>query len=166
MTTTTITPPFQPKQALFELTLLNAESSDAEFDDVVITALKKDIPAEVITRLAELWTLTKVVAGEVVAIGKIIVGKIIEFILANPKLIIGIAIGAAATALVSAVPLLGPFLASLVAIPFMIYGASVGASMQIGDYSMSPVTGAIELANKFFELLAAIFNGVAEYWTA
>lgn len=156
----------QPKQALLELTLLNAESSDASFDDVVIEGLKRDMPAELVTRLAELWTQTKIVAGEVIAVGKIIVRKIIAFMLANPKLAIGIAVGAALSALVAGIPFIGPLLAPMAATLSMLYGAGVGAAMQKGDYSLSPYSAAIELANKFFELLSAIFNGVSEYWTS
>jgi len=44
-----------------------------------------------------------------------------------------------------------------------LYGAGVGAAMEHGDYSGSPFTAAIELANKFFELMKKIFYGVSEY---
>lgn len=166
MTATANTQRLQPKQALFELTLINAESSDIEFDDVVIDSLKRDIPAELVTRLSELWTQTKVVAGEVIAVGRIIVRKIVDFLLDNPKLTIGIAVGAALTALVSSIPFIGPLLAPMAATVSMLYGAGVGASMQKGDYSMSPFSAAIELAHKFFELLTAIFDGVKDYWVS
>jgi hypothetical protein len=156
----------QPRQALLEITLMNAESSDANFDDVVIESLKRDIPAEIVTRLAELWSQTKVVAGEVIAVGKIIVRKIVDFLLANPKLTIGIAVGAALTVLVSGIPFIGPLIAPMTATLSTLYGAGVGAAMQKGDYSLSPYSAAIELAHKFFELFTAIFNGISEYWSS
>ncbi len=140
----------RPQQALVELTLLNAEMSDAEFDNVVVAGLKRGLPPELITRLSELWTQTKVVAGEVIAIGKIIVRKIIEFLLANPKLALGIAVGAVLTVLVSGIPFIGHLLAPMAATISMLYGAGIGAAMQAGDYSMSPYSAAIELAQKFF----------------
>lgn len=65
--------PIYPKDALLELTLLNAEQIDDNFDDLLIDSLKRNIPPEIVTRLLELWSQTKEVAGEVVAIGKIIV---------------------------------------------------------------------------------------------
>ncbi|MGZ4954426.1 MAG: hypothetical protein ACXV8Q_04870 [Methylobacter sp.] len=164
--TSTNTVALQPKNALIELTLLNAEYFDDEFDDVLIAGLKRNIPPEILTRLMELWTQTKEVAGEVIAIGKIIVRKIIEFLLDNPKLTIGIAIGVALGVLVASIPLIGAVLAPLAATLSMLYGAGVGALMQKGDSSASPYHAAIELAHKFFELLVAIFNGVAEYWNS
>lgn len=156
--------PIQPKKALFELTMLNAESADLNFDDVIIKAAKQNIPPEVLTRLSELWAMTKLVAGEVVAIGKIIVINIIKFLIDNPGLTIGIALGAAVTALIAGIPLIGPILAPLAAVITILYGAGVGAAMQNGDHSMSPITAAIALAKKFFELLMMIFNGIKEYW--
>lgn len=164
--TSTNTIPLQPKKALIELTLLNAEHFDDEFDDVLIVSLKRNIPPEILTRLVELWTQTKEIAGEVVAIGKIIVWKIIDFLIKNPRLTIGFAVGAALSVLVSSIPLIGPILAPLAATLSILYGAGVGAMMQKGDFSASPYTAAIEMASKFFELLIAIFNGVAEYWNS
>jgi len=153
------------EQGLFELTLINAESSKAEFDDVVIEGLKRGIPPELLTRLKEIWERTKVVAGEMIAIGKIIVMKIMEFLQANPKIAIGIAIGAAVSVLIGGIPLIGPILAPFALLISTLYGAGVGAAMQKGDYSGSPFTAAIELANKFFELIGVIFNAVAQYWS-
>jgi len=164
--TSTNTIPLQPKDALFELTLLNAEYIDDEFDDVLVASLKRNIPPEILTRLMELWTQTKEVAGEVIAIGKIIVRKIIDFLLDNPKLTMGIALGAALGVLVSSIPFIGSILAPLVATLSILYGAYVGAMMQKGEITDSPVAGAIEVASMFFELLVAIFNGVAEYWNS
>ena len=166
MTESSSMPPLQPKQALLELTLLNAESSNVEFDDAMIASLKRGIPPELLTRLSELWTQTKVVAGEVIAVGKIIVGKIIEFLLANPKITLGIAVGAVLSALVAGIPFIGPMLAPLATTISMLYGAGVGAAMQKGDYSGSPVSAAIELAHKFFDLLIRVFDGVSAYWVS
>ena len=152
------------EQATFELTLLNAELAKTRFDDVVVSGIKLGIPPELLTRLKELWEQTKVVAGEVIAIGKIIVRKVIDFLLANPKLTIGLAIGAAISVLISGIPFIGPILAPISLLLATLYGAGIGAAMQKGDYSGSPFTAAIELAHKFFELIAIIFNAVAQYW--
>ena len=153
-------------QAHFELTLMNAESVTADFDDVVVSGIRRGIPPELLTRLKALWEQTKVVAGEVVAFGRIIVQKIVDFLLANPKLAIGLAIGAAVSALIASIPFLGAVLAPISTWVATLYGAGVGATMQQGDFSGSPMSAAIELASKFFELLVSIFNGIAQYWTA
>ncbi|NOU15575.1 MAG: hypothetical protein HOO92_16705 [Methylococcaceae bacterium] len=158
--------PIHPKDALIELTLLNAEHSDESFDDLLIDSLKRNIPPEIATRLLELWSQTKVVAGEVVAVGKIIVRKIIDFLLNNPKMTIGIAIGAALSVLVAGIPFIGPLLAPLVAALSILYGAGVGSMIENGDFSGSIDTAIIEVAKKFFELLVNIINGVKEYWNS
>lgn len=156
--------PFQPKQALFELTMQNAEAADLSFDDIIVQGLKRNIPPEIMTRLSELWSATKVVAGEVVAIGKIIVRKILDFLLENSGLAIGIAIGAAVTAMVAGIPLIGGLLAPLVGVVSMLYGAGAGAAIQNGENPLDPIVVARTLARKFFDLLFSIFNGVKDYW--
>lgn len=157
--------PLSPEQGLFELTLMNGETKDYDFDSMVVDAINRGLPPEVITRLKELWEKTKVVAGEVVSVGKIIVQQILEFIKSNPKLSIGMAVGAAVAVLISGIPILGPLLAPIAAVVSMVYFAGVGASMDNGDYSGSFDTAVIELATKFFELLKSIFNAVMEYWS-
>lgn len=156
----------EPKKGLFELTLLNAENKDAEFDDLFLNGLKRDIPAEIITRLYEIWMQTKVIAGEIIAVGKIIVKKIIDFLMANPKMTVGIAVGAALATLIAGIPFIGPILAPLSTTISILYGAGIGAAMQNGDHSLSAYSAGIELAHKFFEFLLIIFNSVVEYWKA
>lgn len=155
----------RPTEGMFQLTLANAESAHLEFDDVVIETIKRGIPPELITRFVELWSLTKVLGGEVIAIGKIIVKTIIDFLAANPKLTIGLAVGAAISTLIAGIPFIGPVLAPFSTTLSVLYGAGVGASMQNDKYSMSPVSACIELAHKFFEALIDIFNAIASYWT-
>jgi hypothetical protein len=154
------------EDGMFELSLLNAEASETKFDDVVIDAIERGIPPELITRLRELWDTAKVIAGEVVAIGRIIVNHIFDFLKRNPKLSLGLALGAALSVLVGGIPLIGQLLQPLATWVATLYGAGVGAAMQQGDYSGSPFTAAVELASKFFELLVVIFKSVVGYWTA
>ena len=152
------------EEGMFELSLLNAEASETKFDDLVVDAIGRGIPAELITRLKEIWDAARVIAGEVVAVGRIIVGRIIEFVKQNPKLTLGLALGAAVAALMGGIPLIGPLLQPLSAWVATLYGGGVGAAMQQGDFSGSPFTAATELASKFFELLVAIFRSVTSYW--
>jgi hypothetical protein len=158
-----ITQVLKPEQGMFELTLMNAEASSAQFDDVAVEVLNRGIPPELVTRLKELWEQTKVIAGEIVAIGKIIVRQIIEFLKQNPRLTVGMALGAAVAALIGGIPLIGPLLQPLATLIASMYGAGVGAAMGKGDYSGSPLSAAIALAEKFFELLKGILNSVASY---
>ena len=153
-----------PEQSMFELSLINGEISEDNFDDFVIESIGKGIPVEIITRLRSLWDVTKYVAGEIIAIGKIIVQKILEFLKANPKLTIGLAIGAATAALIAGTPITGPLIAPLSTTISTLYGAGIGAAMEKGDFSGSPYSAAIELASKFFELFISLLNAVAQYW--
>lgn len=153
-----------PEQGLFELTLLNAEKIENDFDDVVLDGIKRGIPLEILTRLKELWEVSKNIAGEVIAVGKIIVSTIIEFIKANSRLAIGAAIGAAVTVLIAGIPFIGPILAPLLAPITTIYGMGVGATSQNGNLSTDLLDVAIALAEKFFELIKMIFNAVVDYW--
>jgi len=153
-----------PEQGMFELTLMNGETKEYDFDSIVVEAINRGLPPEVITRLKELWEKTKVVAGEIISVGKIIVQKIMEFLKSNPKLTIGLAIGAAVSVLIAGIPLIGPLLEPVAAVVFPLYGAGVGASVAKGDYSGSVYKAAIELANKFFEFIRSVFTAVLQYW--
>ena len=154
----------KPETALLELSVMNATYDKHDFTDTVVDAIKRGIPPELVTRLEELWKKTKVVAGEVVNIGKIIVAKIMEFLKNNPGMSLGIALGAALGAMVSLIPLLGPLIAPLAAAVAAIYGGLVGTSIDDGDVSASLMASAISLANKFLKLFADIINSVASYW--
>lgn len=153
-----------PEHALVELTILNAETAQENFEDVFLAGLRKGIPAEVLTRLRSLWDQTRVIAGEVITVGKIVVHEIGKFLHANPKLAIGLALGAAIGSLITAIPLIGPLLAPLSILLTSLYGAGVGATMHTASVSTSPVTAALQLANSFFELLVSIFNAIAAHW--
>ena len=155
---------FTQEQGLFELSMLNAERAQYEFDDVMVEGLNMGIPPEILTRLQELWEATKEIAGEIVAIGKIIVMEIINFLRANATIAVGVAIGAAVSSLLLIIPFIGPLLFPLAALLTITYGFGVGAAMQYGDVSGSPLTAAVALATKFFDLFIRVMKAVAEYW--
>lgn len=150
-------------QGAVELTLLNADHSLDRFDDVLVEALALGIPTEIVTRLEAVWTVTKRVAGEVIAIGKIIVSQILAFLKANSGISVGVALGAAVGVLVATIPILGPLLAPISAKISMLWGAGIGATFDAGMPSSDPFVAAMQLANKFFELLRSIFVAVSEY---
>lgn len=155
---------YSPEQGLFDLTLLNAENSTSNFDDVVVEGIQRGIPPELLTRLREIWEKTKLIAGELISIGKIIVQQIFTFLKENPKLTLGLALGAVVATFIAGIPVFGPILEPISTIIATLYGAGVGAAMQKGDYSGSPFAAAIELAHKFCELIKKIFNAVVGYW--
>lgn len=157
---------YTPEQALFELSLLNAEEVDASFDDVVVEGIHKGIPPELLTRLRELWEQTKEIAGEIVAVGKIIVRAIINFLKEHPHLTIGMAMGAAVASLTLMIPIVGPLLAPLSTLLGALYGAGIGAAAETGTMTSDPFVAAIALATAFFELLKEVFNAIVDYWNA
>jgi hypothetical protein len=149
--------------ALLELTVINAEAQQAEsFASAAKALLDRGLPPEVVTRLQDLWDKTKVIGGELVAVGKIIVMKIVDFFLANPGLAIGLVIGAAVAALVSAsIPFIGPLLSPLVVVLSTLYGYNI----QLGGRD-SLLYSTVQLAVEFFKLLIDIFKAVVNYIVA
>lgn len=154
---------FTKAQGALELTLLNAEHSQAHFDEVLVEGLALGIPAEIMTRLEAVWAATKMVAGETVAVGKIIVAQILAFLRANSGIAVGVALGAAIGVLTLFIPFIGPLLAPVSATVAMLWGAGIGASFDAGLPSSDPLVAAVHLAKKFFELIQAIFMAVADY---
>ncbi|MDP2829484.1 MAG: hypothetical protein Q8O37_12860 [Sulfuricellaceae bacterium] len=149
--------PIRTELALLELTLLNAESSDQDFYDFVQEGQQQHgIPLEILTRMKGLWEQTKMVAGEVIAVGKIIIMKIIEFFKAHPELVASLAIGAAVYLLSHAIPIIGPLLAPLLAAVTAIY--AFGTQVTFDE--------AIGAAKDFFALIVGIFNAVAMRWSS
>ena len=153
-----------PERALLELSVLNAEQSETSFEDVFVLGTKYGLPPEILTRLQWIWEQTRVVAGEVVEIGKVIVNEILKFLEANRSMAVGVVLGAAVGALVGLIPLVGPLLAPLTTVLGAMYGAGVALAIQGGDMSGSPAAAAIALAKQFFALFAAIINAVAGRW--
>ena len=157
---------YNKEDALFELTLRNADTASAQFEDVVVEAINHGIPAEIVTRLRELWEYTKEVAGEVVSIGRIIVQEIMAFLRENPGIKVGIALGAVVGSLITAIPFFGGLLMPLSMALGALYGAAVGAAYhQAGLASSDPLALAVALAEKFTELLRKIFIALTEYFT-
>ncbi|BDT65953.1 hypothetical protein os1_01040 [Comamonadaceae bacterium OS-1] len=150
-----------PKAALLELTLMNAEVDEESFENFFIKGTKMGIPAEVLTRLNQLWEQVQVIGGHVIAVGKIIVERMFAFLSANPRIAVGAAIGLAVGYLLTGIPFIGALLAPLVTV-LGIAGSSYGAATQ-NDASPSALAVLTALVEKFFELLRSVFEGVAQY---
>lgn len=154
--------------ALFELSLVNAENASNSFEDFYVWGTGKGIPPEILTRLKAIWDFTKKVAGEVVSVGKIIVTTIANFLKGNPNLTIGLALGAAVAVLSGSIPVLGPLLMPVSGALATIYGAGVGAAIDDGEKmrdATDPIVAAIALARSFMKLLIEIFQAISVYWS-
>lgn len=145
--------------ATIDLKKLNDETFEMDKTDYMVWLGNKGVPVPVLTRMEPLWDKIRRVNGEIIYIGKIIIGKIVEFIQLHPHAVVGLAIGAAIGALVGLVPFIGPLLAPLTTAIGAVYGLSVGAKL---DYTQkpdpnSPFEGLLMLAKDFFKVLADIF---------
>ena len=150
--------------AKLDLALLDAEVKDVDRTNALTVFTNAGIPPEVTFRLTGLWETTRIVGGKTVQIGKIIILQIIKFIRENPHLTIGIALGAAIGALTSLIPFIGPLLTPLVTVIGLVIGGVGGRRMDRGEEIGTGIIGLtqeiIDIAKKFFELFAAIFNAL------
>lgn len=120
------------------------------------------LPHEVTIRLHELASYTKKSGNKVLAVGKIILIKIIEFIKAHPNLAMGVALGAVVGLLVNSVPVLGSVLAPLATVLGITIGAIAGHRLDKGKEVNKGIIGVaqdiIEIAREFLKLFIDVFN--------
>ncbi len=92
------------EEARLDISILNGEVKYSSFTDIFIELSGKGLPTEIITRIESIWNKTKIIAGEMIQIGKIIVIKIIEFMRANSGLVLGLVMGVAISTLIGMTP--------------------------------------------------------------
>jgi outer membrane lipoprotein SlyB len=159
-------------EAKLELALLNAKTYGIDRIDMITRFTNRGLAQEVVTRMDELWDKTKVIAGETIQIGKIIIIKIWEFIEANPNMAIGIAVGAAVGALAHMIPFIGSFLAPITMALGAVIGGVAGHRLdkmnkdQRVSYGLIGIAeDVVSIAKEFFRLFAEIFNALKEYFS-
>lgn len=146
--------------AMKEVLLYETRYQDVNRSKMSAWLLKKGLPIDVVTRLDDLWDDTKLVAGRVITVGKIIFCRILEFIKAYPHAAIGALVGAAIGALTNGVPLLGPLLAPITSGLGAIVGAVGGATLDTGKGDIQSI---ILVAKDFFMMLIDIFNAIFNF---
>ena len=144
-------------EAEFELALMQAESDSMASSDLYIWLRECGLSPEIAVRLKELVNVTQRIGNKVVSIGKLIVMKLRDFIMAHKGLAIGTVLGAAVASLVAAIPLLGSILAPL--------GALLGLTIAVsGHQSDKQPTGSgagvslLELPQNLIEIARAYFD--------
>ena len=151
-------------EAKLKLSILNSNAIELDRVDTVTQLTNMGLPQEVITRIEELWEKTKIVGGQVIHIGKVILAEIMKFIKENPHLSVGLALGAALGALTGMIPFIGPLLAPLVAALTMVVGGIAGLRLDRGEDPGDDFIGVTQelilIAKKFFELFANILNAL------
>ncbi len=150
-------------QANLKLVLWNAEAEVVKSSELYIQLQELGLPEEVVTRLHQILTYTKKVAGKAFSVGKIVLLKIIEFVKAHPFLVVGFGIGAvvgsAIASLVISIPFIGQLLAPVAAmlgITIATVGAVVGHRLDKQFQNVGE--DIVEIAQHFFALLADVFG--------
>jgi len=146
------------------MALWQVDADSMTSSDLYAWLVDSGLPHEVTIRLHELASYTKKSGSKVLAVGKIILIKIIEFIKAHPNLAMGVALGAAVGLLVNSVPVLGSVLAPLATVLGITIGAIAGHRLDKGKEVNEGIIGVaqdiIEIAREFFKLLIDVFNAI------
>ena len=158
--------------AQMKLMGMQADTKNINWIEAVVNFTNNNVPAEVVTRLKELWETTKTIAGQVYEIGKILVMKIIEFILANPNMAIGAVIGVAIGSLTNMIPFIGTMLAPLAMAIGAFFGAVAGHRLdklvkgEITSFKDSNIfADLISVSKEFWKLLSEVFQALKIHFT-
>ncbi|AFZ18286.1 hypothetical protein [Allocoleopsis franciscana] len=152
-------------QANLKMALWQVDADSMTSNDLYAWLVDSGLPHEVTIRLHELANYTKKSGSKVLAVGKIVLIKILEFVKAHPFLVMGAGIsavvGAAVASLITAVPLLGQLLAPVA----MALGITITAIGAVAGHRMDKCFQGVgedifEIAQEFFKLLSDVFNTV------
>ncbi len=156
--------------ATIELSVLNSATHDLEWVDIVTMLNNRGAKLELVTRMQDLWEKTKIIAGEVVNIGRVILLQIWEFVKTNPNMILGAVIGAAIGALTLLIPFVGQFLAPIAIAIGSTLGALAGHRIDkvlCGEQvSNSIFEDLITAAKRFFQFIIDIFGALRNEYFA
>ncbi|MBD2125247.1 hypothetical protein NDI39_27265 [Microcoleus sp. ZQ-A2] len=152
-------------QANLKMALWQVDADSMSSSELYAWLVDSGLPHEVTIRLHELASYTKKSGNKVLAVGKIVLIKILEFIKAHPFLVIGAGIGAvvgaAVASLITAVPLLGQLLAPVaMALGITITAIGAVAGHRLDKRLQGVGEDIFEIAQEFFKLLRDVFNTV------
>jgi len=138
------------KRSQFELLLLDAEARRTSAHTFYDRLLELGTPPEIVYRLASLWRFTRRVGQRLIAVGKIILLKIVEFLAQHPGLCIGAAIGVVLTVLAAHIPFIGPIISPIAGMILIPFGVGVGHAIDTGRIEDSLLTNVIRAVKEFF----------------
>lgn len=126
--------------------------------------LPESMKAEFDRKMVTLFQQTKIIAGKLINIGRIVFAKIYQFIQDNPNMTLGTIIGAVFGFFLAVVPLIGGIL-SLIS-PFL--GAAIGGYIdyvnkggrELDSTLQQVISGATHTTKEFFKLLVEIFKAL------
>ncbi|WP_066426932.1 hypothetical protein [Anabaena sp. 4-3] len=156
---------FSAGQANLKLALWNAAAESIKSSEIYAQLQQLRLPPEVISRLHEMLSFTKKIAGKVFAVGKIILIKILEFVKAHPFLVagagIGAVVGAAIASLITSIPFIGQLLAPIAALlGVTITGVGAVVGHRLDKQFQGVGEDIFEIAQQFFALLSSVFNTI------
>lgn len=152
-------------QANLKMALWQVDADSMSSSELYAWLVDTGLPHEVTIRLHELISYTKKVGSKVIAVGKIVLIKILEFVKAHPFLVIGAGIGtvvgAAVASLITAVPFLGQLLAPVaMALGITITAIGAVAGHRLDKRFQGVGEDVFEIAQEFFKLIRDVFNTV------
>lgn len=145
-------------EAFSRLVALDGEVSEVN-ERHAFTWLDAKLPPEISSRLKKLWAYTKKVGGVVIKIGRIFLTKIIQFVKDHINIVagagVGVLLGAAIASWVSAIPLIGGWLGSVI----MTWGPVATALLSMKD---GILPGLSDLLVDFFKMIFGIFTALKD----
>jgi hypothetical protein len=177
-----------PSQARLKLMILNKHAEVKNSYELYSEMTNLGLPNEVIEVLSRILKVTSKVAGKVIAIGKIIVIKLLEYVSKHPFQVAGLVVGLSATyalgvalhglfalvpalvkwkiigGLLSKLALLIANLCQTVFVPIMIATPVVGGvAGEIFDKKYPEVSESLQqIAKDFFEFFAQLLNAIKD----
>jgi len=159
--------------AIKELLLEEMAALKLTKEEVFEFFMKQNWNINVIEYIQKLWDYSKEIAGNMIAIGKIVLYKIIKFIKENPNMVFGMALGAIAGALaglfIGWIPFIGQTLHVLAIAAGTLIGALSGNRLdrisngeQIDNSVLSIFGDSMIVAKKFIALFMEIIQVVRD----
>lgn len=132
--------------------------------------LPESMKAEFDRKMVTLFQQTKIIAGKLINIGRIVFAKIYQFIQDNPNLTLGTIIGAVFGSFLGMMPLIGSIL-SLIS-PFL--GAAIGGYLdyvnkggrELNGTLQQVIAGAAHTTKEFFKLIVEIYDALKNDFSA
>jgi hypothetical protein len=134
-----------------ELVLLSSRTEEMDKDVQFLRLTNRGLPRELVSRLDDLWDMTRACGGYVIRVGRIIVVKVFEFVDLHSEANVGMSISAAVRAFSEMVPILGPTLEPVTAV---VAAHRFGGCFDGTDYEEK----LYQSARGFIKLTAQVFN--------
>lgn len=132
--------------------------------------LPESMKAEFDRKMVTLFQQTKIIAGKLINIGRIVFAKIYQFIQDNPNLTLGTIIGAVFGSFLGMMPLIGDIL-SLIS---TFLGAAIGGYLdyvnkggrELNGTLQQVIAGAAHTTKEFFKLIVEIYDALKNDFSA